>query len=232
MKNKIAVLFDLDGTLLDTLDDITDAINYVIGKYGYMPRSRAHIRSFLGNGAKKLIERAIYSKNGELDTVAEDKELVNRCHLEFREYYKENVSVKTKAYDGIYNVLDRLCDKNVPVGVVSNKPDASVRKLCDIHFPKYFKAALGENEKRVRKPDPKPIYEAMELLEADRAIYVGDSEADIMAARNADIPCISVTWGFRDKQLLIDEGAVNLVDDAKELFDALEKLLGINLGDL
>ena len=231
MEEKIAVLFDLDGTLLDTLDDITDAMNFIITKHGFKPRSRAEIRSFVGNGAKKLVERAIYSKNGELDTVAEDESLVKRCYSEFKDYYKENVSIKTKAYDGIYDILDRLCEKGVPIAVVSNKPDESVKRLCELHFSKHVKIALGDVDGRARKPDPVSIYEAMKLLGVQRAIYVGDSEADILAARNADIPCISVTWGFRDKQLLIDNGAINLADDAIAFFSTLEKLLGINLGD-
>ena len=179
-----------------------------------------------------LVERAMYSKNGELDVEITDVDLAKLCYREFREYYKEHVNVRTVPYQGVVDVLERLYEKGIPMAVVSNKPDESTKKLCTAHFEKYIKIALGDAENRKRKPDPSTVLSVIDELECDGAIYVGDSEVDVKVARNAGIPCISMTWGFRDRQILEENGAEIFAGDAKELLCALSDLLNIDLGDL
>ena len=231
-KKNIAVIFDLDGTLLDTLGDITDSINNVLTYHGFAARSEREVRSFVGNGAKRLVERAMYSKNGELDVEMADTELAELCYREFREYYKEHVNVRTVPYKGVLCVLERLYEKGIPMAVVSNKPDESTKKLCAAHFEKYIKIALGDAENRKRKPDPSTLLDVISELGCDSAIYVGDSEVDVKVARNAKIPSVILTWGFRDRQILEENGAEIFADDAQGLLCALSRLLDIDLGDL
>ena len=154
MKKKTAVIFDLDGTLLDTLDDITESLNHVMVKYRFPVGNRDRVRSFVGNGAKKLVERMMYSKSGELDVEVADPVLAEACYKEFRAHYAENLNVKTAPYDGIITLLDTLSKRNVPMAVVSNKPDDAVKELCSSHFAKYINIAIGDKEGRKRKPDP------------------------------------------------------------------------------
>ena len=231
-KKNIAVIFDLDGTLLDTLSDITDSINHVIASHGFETGSESDVKRFVGNGAKMLVERMMYSKNRELDVTVTDPELAETCYEEFKTYYGEHVNVKTAPYAGVIEVLEILYSKGIPMAVVSNKPDSSVKKLCAAHFDKYIKIALGDAEGRMRKPDPSTLLEVIGELGCDSAIYVGDSEVDIKVARNAKIPSIILTWGFRDRQVLEENGAELLADDAQGLLCALSGLLEMNLGDL
>ena len=231
-KKNIAVIFDLDGTLLNTLGDLTDSVNHVIASRGFATGSESDVRRFIGNGAKRLVERMMYSKNGELDVTVADPELADVCCEEFKTYYGEHVNVKTAPYAGVIEVLEILYSKGIPMAVVTNKPDASAKKLCTAHFDKYIKIALGDAEGRKRKPDPSTLLETIGELGCDSAIYVGDSEVDIKVARNAKIPSVILTWGFRDRQLLEENGAEILVDDAQGLLCALSDLLGIDLGEL
>lgn len=231
MNKKIAVIFDLDGTLLDTLDDLADSVNHVISKHGFDSVTREEVRRFVGNGAKLLVERSMYSKNGELDVDVEDPDLAKVCFEEFLVHYNSNLNVKTKPYSGLINVLECLYAYNVPMAVVSNKPDAAVKALCNSHFDKYIRIAIGEVSGQPRKPDPAALCGAVEALGCDTAIYVGDSEVDVHTAINADIPAILMTWGFRDKQVLIDHGAKILADNSQELLCELSKLLKMDFGE-
>lgn len=231
MDKKIAVVFDLDGTLLDTLDDITDSINYVMAAHGFAERTKDEVRSFVGNGAKKLVERAMYSQEENADRVS-DPDLVEQCYNEFKEYYNQNSNVKTAPYAGLASVLEKLYASGITMAVVSNKPDATVKELCEYHFEKYIKIAIGEKEGQKRKPDPTVLLDAINALGCDGAIYVGDSEVDVRVAKNAGIPAVIMTWGFRDRQILIENGAEILANDASELMNALSRLTGINFGDL
>ena len=230
-ERKTAVIFDLDGTLLDTLDDLTDSVNHVISNHGFCPVNRENVRNFIGNGARLLVERSMYSKNGELDVHVTDPELVKLCHEEFLAHYSKNLNVKTAPYSGVIDVLECLCKKNIPVAVVSNKPDAAVKELCNSHFKNYLQIALGEVAGQPRKPDPAVLFDVIKRLECDTAIYVGDSEPDIRVAENAKIPSILMTWGFRDRQILIDNGAKILADNSTELLEVLSKLLKIDFGE-
>ena len=233
MDKKIAVVFDLDGTLLDTLDDITDSINYVMAAHGFVQRTKGEVRSFVGNGAKKLVERAMYSQDGNLNVeCVPDPDLVERCYNEFREYYNKNSNVRTAPYAGLASVLEKLYVNGIPMAVVSNKPDATVKELCEYHFEKYIKIAIGDKEGQKRKPDPTVLLNVINDIGCDGAIYIGDSEVDVQVAKNAGIPSVIMTWGFRDRQILIENGAEILANDASELMNALSRLTGIDFGDL
>ena len=230
-EKKTAVIFDLDGTLLDTLDDITDSLNYIISNHGFAPVSREAVKSFVGNGAKRLVERAMYVKNGNLDAEVADPDLAEICYNEFRAYYKDHANIKTAPYPGLVDALECLYKNKIPMAVVSNKPDAAVKSLCKSHFEKYIRIAMGDVTDRPRKPDPTALLEVIKELGCETAIYVGDSEPDIRVAENAKIPSILMTWGFRDRQTLEENGAKILANDANELLAELSKLLGIDFGE-
>lgn len=195
------VIFDLDGTLLDTLEDLKDAVNVALAQFGYPQRSLEEIRRFVGNGAKALIERAVPADA--------DPEPVFAV---FREYYQKNCQTKTAPYAGIVEVLAQL---DMPVAIVSNKPDGAVKALCGAYFPGIY--ALGESVGCPRKPAPDMVYKAMDAIGADRCIYVGDSEVDVATARNAGVPCLSVLWGFRDKEELLQAGAEHFCEDPGDI---------------
>lgn len=230
-EKRTAVIFDLDGTLLDTLDDITDSVNHVIVPRGFCAVSRDAVKGFVGNGAKRLIERAMYAKVGDLDTQVDDPALAEQCYNEFLAYYKDHNNVKTAPYEGILGVLEQLGSKGIPLAVVSNKPDDSVRVLCDSHFSNRLAIARGDRAGQPRKPDPTVLLDTIRELGCDTAIYVGDSEPDIRVAENAKIPSVLMTWGFRDRQTLIGNGAKILADNADELLAALSRLLGTDFGE-
>lgn len=213
-----AVLFDLDGTLLDTWDDIVSAINYMLEKYGYEKRSRMEIRSFLGNGARDLVMRSL-----PFDV---DKNTFEAFLEEYKAYYNEHSRILTKPYDGVIDVLTALKKRNILTAVVSNKPDLTVRGLCDQYFEGLIDFSVGDRPDLQRKPSADPINFAIDKLGCTKAVYVGDSEVDVLAASNAKRPCVSVTWGFRDRDVLEECGASVFADDADELLCKLYELLG------
>lgn len=228
---RYAVLFDLDGTLLDTLDDLADAVNFVIGNFGFASRSRDEVREFVGNGARKLVERAMYSKNGELDVEIEDTTLADECFDEFRKYYSQNLNNKTSPYNGLLHLMKRLADRGIAMAVVSNKPDSATKSLCEAHFGGLLCAAIGDREGYRRKPHPDSIFEVLSDVGCERAVYVGDSEVDALTARNAGLPSVLVTWGFRNKDFLKMNGAEVFADDCKELEEKIYTLLDIYDGE-
>ena len=205
------VIFDLDGTLLDTLEDLCDSTNFALECFGYQKRTLCEVRAFVGNGIGKLIERAL--PNGLHNP---DYDAVLAC---FKEHYGENCNNKTKAYDGIYGLLDTLKDGGVKIGVVSNKIDSAVKELCARYFAGYFDVAIGEREGIRRKPAPDSVFAAMELLGAEKqsTVYVGDSEVDVRTARNASIELAAVSWGFRDREVLASMGNFYIADSAEAL---------------
>lgn len=180
------LLFDLDGTLLDTLDDLMDSVNFSLSQFGYPQRSREEIRCFVGNGAKMLIQRAVPE--------GENWEPVYQV---FQTYYRSNCQKKTGPYPGIPEALEAL-GKDFPIAIVSNKPDMAVKTLCQQYFPGIY--ARGESEDCPRKPAPDMVHMAMKAIGADRCIYIGDSEVDVLTAKNAGVPCLSVLWGFRKRE--------------------------------
>ena len=211
------VIFDLDGTLLDTLEDLFVATNFAIKSVGAPLRTKAEVRKMIGNGAIKLIERAL----GENAT----PEIVDNAVQSFTKYYKEHCEDFTKPYDGVMQLLATLKDKGVKIGIVSNKPNYAVQILAKNYFGDLIDVAIGEDEKNGvrKKPAPDSVIKSIELLGGDlsSAIYVGDSEVDIQTAKNANIPCISCTWGFKDKEFLMENGATILVHKPLDMLDIL-----------
>ena len=204
------ILFDLDGTLLDTLEDLADSVNYALEQHGYPQRTLEEIRTFVGNGAAMLIKLAT--------SESEDYEQVLRT---FQSYYKTHCQVKTGPYAGVLEAL-REIRAEYPVAVVSNKPDPAVKTLCDDYFDGVF--ALGERADCPRKPAPDMLYKAMEHLGVTKAVYVGDSEVDVITAKNAGMPCISVLWGFRTEAEIREYGDSIFCTDPKQLPEIVRSL--------
>jgi phosphoglycolate phosphatase len=209
------VIFDLDGTLLNTLDDLTDSVNYGLQQFGFPTRNKSEVRQFVGNGIRKLMERSVPSGTSS------DK--VEQCLSTFVEYYSNNLQNKTKPYDGICEILNALKRQGYHLAIVSNKYDAAVKSLCNDYFRDYIQVAIGESSSVGKKPAPDSLYAALNELGSEKAsaIYVGDSEVDVQTAHNAGIPCIGVTWGFRDKEVLQSEGADRIIDSPYQLLEFL-----------
>ena len=212
MKYQLAI-FDLDGTLLDTLEDLADSTNYVMRSFGYPERTLAEVRRFVGNGIRKLLERS--APNG---TPSEE---IDRMFEQFKEYYGAHCADKTKPYDGIMELLASLKKKGVRLAVVSNKADYAVKALCEQYFCGCFDEAVGERTGIARKPAPDTVNEVLKNLKIDKsnAVYIGDSEVDVQTAKNAELDCIAVDWGFRDKKVLKEAGAETIVSTPAELFE-------------
>ena len=210
-----AVIFDLDGTLLNTLYDLTDSVNWALEKYGLPSRSMEEVRSFVGNGLRNLMLQAV--PEGENNPVFES------LFEFFREYYKTHCNIKTVPYEGIIELMKELKGRDIKMAIVSNKIDAGVKELNSIHFSEYVEVAIGEREGIGRKPEPDSVLEALRLLgvDAEHAVYVGDSDVDIQTAKNADVRCISVSWGFRDEAFLMESGAGIMIDRPLELLEYL-----------
>lgn len=207
---KIGVLFDLDGTLLDTLQDLTNATNYALAQYGYPGRSLAQVRSFVGNGAGELIRRAT-------DGGADWPEVLQS----FRQFYASHCREKTAPYPGILAALEQLKGR-YPLAIVSNKPDEAVKRLCRDFFPGVY--AQGECPGCPRKPAPDMLLAAMRAIGTQECIYVGDSEVDIQTACSAQAPCLSVLWGFRDRRQLAE--AAWFCENPADLPEMIEKIAG------
>lgn len=214
---KKAVIFDLDGTLLNTLDDLADSTNYALSKFGYPTRTIDEVRQFVGNGVAKLIERAI----------PEGKNNPNfeKCLAIFKENYAQNMYNKTAPYNGIIEMLSNLKSKGIKIAVVSNKFDLAVKELCKKYFEGFIDFAAGENEAQgiKKKPAPDTVISALNEFNfaPEDAVYVGDSDVDIMTAKNSKMPCISVTWGFRDEKFLLENGATILINAPSEIYNHL-----------
>ena len=209
-----AILFDLDGTLLDTLDDLADGVNHTLGHFGCPERTREEVRQFVGNGAERLLKLA-------LPGTAHDPEL-SRVLAYFKTYYAAHSQIKTRPYVGVPEALEAV-KREFPVAIVSNKPDNAVKILCSQYFGDVF--ALGESSLLPRKPAPDMVQAAMTAVGADRCIYVGDSEVDVLTARNAGVPCLSVLWGFRDKELLLEAGATHFCQRPADLLKDLKEMI-------
>lgn len=205
------VIFDLDGTLLNTLDDLADATNYALKECGYPTREINEIRQFVGNGVEMLIRRAVPQNTPE------DK--IQECLAIFKIFYLHNSRNKTKPYEGIITLLTNLKNKGFKIGVVSNKFDKAVKQLCNDYFGGLIDAAAGESPYVHKKPSPDGIFKIIKELNAqiDKTVLIGDSEVDIQTAKNAGIPSIGVLWGFRSEKDLIEAGAEELVDTPERL---------------
>ena len=206
-------IFDLDGTLLDTLDDLTASVNYALRRYGMPEHSRENIRRFVGNGVRLLMMRAV--PGGEENPQFED------CFYTFREHYMVHSLDTTRPYEGIPELLAELRRKGKRLAVVSNKFYAATQELCRHFFPDTIEVAIGEHEAEGirKKPAPDTVIEALRQLGVgkENAVYVGDSDVDLMTARNSQLPCISVLWGFREKDFLKENGATTFAVAPKDI---------------
>lgn len=206
----VGILFDLDGTLLDTLQDLADSTNAALRRFGYPERTVPEIRRFVGNGAERLIRLAVPEGADPMPVLAA-----------FRVHYQRHCQEKTAAYPGVLELLEAV-SRQYPVAIVSNKPDSAVKALCDIYFPGIY--ARGESSDCPRKPAPDMVYKAMAELGVDRCIYVGDSEVDVLTAKNAGVPCISVLWGFRDVEALRAAGAAYFCHTPGQVLEQIQQL--------
>lgn len=214
------IIFDLDGTLLNTLDDLADSVNEIMKRKGYPLRTRDEVQEFIGDGVKLLITRSLPGDASE--------EEVLRSLEEFRELYIKNMMNQTKPYDGILEVLKKLKEKGIKIGVVSNKPDEATKEMCRQFFNGYVDAAIGDNHERKKKPAPDNVLEALRQLNSrkENALYAGDSNVDMKTAKNTELRSIGVTWGYRSREILLAEGAEHLVDKPMQLLSLVEQLNG------
>ena len=208
------VIFDLDGTLLDTLEDLLDATNYALNVYGFPERTLEEMRRFVGNGALNQIRLSLPQGTGE--------EMVQRVLDIYRPYYARHCQIKTKPYEGIPQALAEI-GKKYPIAIVSNKPDMAVKPLCQQYFPGIY--ALGETAGVPRKPAADMVYKAMEAIGVEKCVYVGDSEVDVLTAKNAGVPCVSVLWGFRDREDMETVGASYFCETAGQLIQRIEEAI-------
>lgn len=204
-------IFDLDGTLLDTLMDLAASCNYALQQHGMAQRTIDEVRMFVGNGVKKLMERAI--PDGLANPQFDD---VYQC---FRQHYLKHGLDHTAPYPGVLPILAELKRRNKKIAVVSNKFYRATEELCKHFFDQYVEVAIGEREGIKKKPAPDSVLEALAQLgvTGDNAVYIGDSDVDIATANNCQLPCISVLWGFRDKDFLLRSGAATLISAPEEL---------------
>ncbi len=206
------IVFDLDGTLLDTLEDLYLAVNFSLQKYDLKERTREEVRSFVGNGIKRLIERAA----GEVPP-----EVFEGAFSAFKEYYGAHCEDNTKPYAGILPLLTALKARGAKTAIVSNKADFATKKLAKTYFGDLIDEAVGENEEAGirKKPAPDSLFTVMKSLggTVGNTVYIGDSEVDIQTARNAGVRCISVTWGFKTREFLLKNGAELLLGEPMEI---------------
>jgi phosphoglycolate phosphatase len=217
MKEYDTVIFDLDGTLLNTLEDLTDSVNFALALYNFPYRNISEVRSFIGNGVARLMELTIPD--------GLDNPKYEKCLTDFRNHYSGNMQNKTNAYKGIMALLEQLLKEDYKIAIVSNKFDTAVKRLNQIYFGKFIKVAIGESKNVSKKPAPDTVFKALDELgsTADKSIYVGDSEVDVKTANNSGIVCVGVTWGFRNRKVLEQKGADYIIDIPEELLKIIAR---------
>ena len=208
-----AVIFDLDGTLTDTLEDLKNSVNFALRHFGFPERSLDEVRSFVGNGVRRLVFLSV--PEGTDEKKAED------CLAVFKAYYKEHSLVNTKPYDGIIPMLERLKKEGIKTAVVTNKMQEAAVDIVNLFFSGLIDVTVGQVDGVAQKPQPNGIYHALEKLcvSKENAVYVGDSEVDCLTAKNAGIPCIGVEWGFRERSVLEESGADCVIASSAEMFN-------------
>ncbi len=211
------VIFDLDGTLMDTLEDLANAVNEILKRHGYPVKTMTEVRRIVGNGIRQTLTLCLPEGT--------EQQEVERLLPEFAAYYQAHCQIKTKPYDGIMDTLRELCERGYKMAIVSNKRDEAVKTLNEEYFQAYVKVAIGENEDMgiKKKPAPDTVFQALRELGSvrERAVYVGDSEVDRMTAENAGLPCVSVDWGFRDREELERLKPAYLISRPEELLEIL-----------
>ena len=213
-----ALIFDLDGTLLNTIGDLCQSTNYALKKFGYPTRTLEEVNSFVGNGMGLLIQRAVPKGTSE--------EIIQEVLKEMKVHYAEHYHDFTVPYPGIMELISECKAHRIPMAIVSNKADPFVKKLCDLFFSDMIEVAVGETTDRPRKPAPDMVQYAMKKMNLGEmeAYYVGDSDVDVLTAKNTGLPCLAVTWGFRTEKELRVAGATDFIHDPLELLHrALEE---------
>lgn len=215
MKKYDTVIFDLDGTLLNTLEDLTDAVNFVMRANEYPERTIEEVRCFVGNGIRRLMELAVP------EGVSEDT--FENVFEQFKSYYTDHCQIKTCAYEGIMELLEKLYTDGVSMAIVSNKNHAAVCELNEIYFKKYIEVAIGQKDGIRKKPAPDTVLQALKELgkEKESAIYVGDSEVDFLTAQNTGMDCVLVTWGFRTTEELGVYEPMAFIEKPEQLLNVL-----------
>lgn len=216
MKN--TVIFDLDGTLLNTLDDLTDSVNFALGEMGYPLHTADEVRMMVGNSVIYLIEQALPDGT--------DKEIFDKTLALFESHYQTNMRNKTAPYDGVMQMLDKLSTEGYKLAVVSNKPDVFTQELVGELFGNYIPLAIGRSETIARKPAPDMLELAIKQLgsDPDSTVYVGDSEVDVETSINAGVDCVGCLWGFRDRETLESAGAEYIVSSTDELVNLIKTI--------
>lgn len=211
LQKKDTVIFDLDGTLLNTLEDLKDGVNVIMERFGWPSHSLEKIRTYVGNGLEKLMERAIPE--------GYENPQFKQAFEEFKTYYTEHCQIKTKPYDGVVELMQVLAAHGISMAIVSNKNDSAVKELNEIYFSKYVQVAIGEKSGQRRKPAPDAVYAALRELgkEKESAVYIGDSEVDYETATNSELDVILVTWGFRDRDVLEKFENTTIVESCSEI---------------
>ena len=218
MKKYETIIFDLDGTLLYTLEDLTLSVNHALAGFTDVRRSLEEVRTFVGNGVRKLMIRSLPG--------GEENPRFEEAFAEFCRHYAVHCRDHTRPYSGMPELVQELARRGRKLGIVSNKPDREVKEMNEAYFGGIFGAALGEREGVRRKPAADSLNEAMKELDSDPAhtLYVGDSEVDILTAANAGVDCLSVTWGFRTQEHLREAGATRFIHEPGELLAVLSEL--------
>ena len=211
MREYKTYVFDLDGTLLNTINDLAASVNFALKEYGMSQHTVDEVRNFVGNGVKKLMERAVPD--------GLDNPLFEDAYATFKKHYLEHGLDTTKPYPGIVDLLRELKKRGKNIAVVSNKFYDATGELVRHFFGEYVKVAIGERENIRKKPAPDTVLEAFRLLGVDKeeAVYIGDSDVDVNTAKIVGIPCISGLWGFRDIEFLIENGATTFVETPQEI---------------
>lgn len=215
MKKYRCILFDLDGTLLNTIEDLTDSVNYVMRRYHFPVKTVAQVTDYVGNGIRKLMERCV--PEGAACPLFEE------VFQAFREYYTEHCQIKTRPYDGIITLLNHLKDEGYKMAIVSNKNQQAVEELCAFFFRDYISVAIGQSDAVLPKPAPDTVFEAMKRLgcSVQETLYVGDSDVDSATAGNAGLDCVLVSWGFRRRELLESLQPLRVIDAPGQLLEVL-----------
>lgn len=210
-----AVIFDLDGTLLYTLEDLKDSTNFALQKYGYEELSLNDVCSFVGNGVGRLIELALPNGKNNIN--------YKNCLETMKKHYSSRNYPKTKPYPQIIDLLKNLKNRNIKIAILSNKFDLAVKELCKRYFNKLYDEAIGESSFCKKKPCPEGLLNIIKIFncQKDEIIYVGDSEVDIKTAQNANVKCICVTWGYRNQKFLEQNGGKNFINKPTELLRML-----------
>lgn len=211
------IIFDMDGTILNTLEDLKNSLNYVLQQAGYQTRTLGEVRTFVGNGIRKTIERALPSD------IEEEK--VDELFSLFMDYYAIHNTDNIKPYNGVIELLKKLKHLGYKTAVVSNKQNSAVKSLCKKFFTGLFDVEIGEKENIAKKPEPDEVNEVLKILNIDRtkSIYIGDSEVDIQTAQNSKMKSIIVDWGFRDRKFLYEHGAEVIVSNPSEILNIINK---------